>query len=391
MPWSHTSPMDQTTPFIADSLRERLSVPELCELYGVSRQTGSTGLARSLMPGPQGLAERSRRPSPSPRHPPDQVVAALLAARGRHPSWGAKELVSILSKRPPRWPWPARSTGWDMRRRHGLGPQKRMRRVIGHPGQPTRAIAAPHDVWSAACPGPCKPGDGHDGEPLPITEGYRRSPLRCPALSSTSGAGARPVFRRGCQAFGRPRRLRTDNGVPCATHPLARLSQLSAGWVRLGSLPEVIAPGQPPQDGGHARRPRTLNADTTRPPGATLRAQPQKCNPFREACNQARPPEALARRTPAACSAPSPRALPHNRPPLASPDRFAGRSVSAHGGSRWPPHWGNVSPTGVGEDGGLEDSDAGVWKVSCGPRNRGRLHERHRRSEAAYGRRKRRR
>jgi hypothetical protein len=40
MPWSHTSPMDQKTQFIADYLRDRLSVTELCELYGVGIPPG---------------------------------------------------------------------------------------------------------------------------------------------------------------------------------------------------------------------------------------------------------------------------------------------------------------------------------------------------------------
>ena len=101
MPWSQTSPMDQKTPFIAAYLRDRLSGTERCELYGVSRKTGYTWLDRYLKYGPQGLAERSRRPSTSPRHTPDSVVTAILDARRRHPSWGAKKLVSSLSTRPP--------------------------------------------------------------------------------------------------------------------------------------------------------------------------------------------------------------------------------------------------------------------------------------------------
>jgi transposase len=111
--------MDQTTQFIAAYLRDRLSVTELCEFYGVSRKTGYTWIDRDLTHGPQGLEERSRRPSTSPRHTPDDVVAAILEARQRHPSWGAKKLVSILSTRPPRWPWPARSTVCDILNRHG--------------------------------------------------------------------------------------------------------------------------------------------------------------------------------------------------------------------------------------------------------------------------------
>ena len=119
MPWSHTSPMDQKPPFIAAYLRDRLSMTELCEFYGVSRKTEYTWIDRDLTHGPQGLEERSRRPSTSPRHTPDDVVAAILEARPRHPSWGAKKLVSILSTRHPRWPWPARSTVCDSLSRHG--------------------------------------------------------------------------------------------------------------------------------------------------------------------------------------------------------------------------------------------------------------------------------
>jgi putative transposase len=118
MPWRHTSPMDQKTQCIADDLRDRLSVTELCTLYEVSRKTAYTWIDRYLTHGPQGLEARSRRPSTSPRHTPDHVVAAILDARRRHPSWGAKKLVSILSTRHPRWPWPARSTVCDILSRH---------------------------------------------------------------------------------------------------------------------------------------------------------------------------------------------------------------------------------------------------------------------------------
>jgi hypothetical protein len=48
-----------------------------------------------------------------------------------------------------------------------------------------------------------------------------------------------------------PKRIRTDNGVRFATNTLARLSKLSAWWVRLGVLPELIEPGKPQQNGLH--------------------------------------------------------------------------------------------------------------------------------------------
>ena len=71
--------------------------------------------------------------------------------------------------------------------------------------------------------------------------------------------------------------------------------------------------------------------------------------------------------------------MPNKPPPLEDPDRFAVRSVSANDGGGWHRPWVNVSHVCVGADVGLEEIDDGVWNVSCGPLNLGRLLERHRR------------
>ena len=136
---------------------------------------------------------------------------------------------------------------------------------------------------------------------------------------------------------------------------------------------------------------RTLKAETTRPPGATLRAQQRKFNHFREEFNHERPHEALDMRTPAACDEPSPRKMPHKLPPLEYPDRFEVRYVSANGGIRWNHQWVNVSHVCVGAYVGLEEIDDGVWNIYFGPLKLGRFLERHMRIEDAYGRLKRRR
>ena len=378
--------MDQKTPLIADDLRDRLSVTERCTLDGVSRKTAYTWIDRDLTHGPPGLEARSRRPSTSSRHTPEHVVAASLDARRRPPSWGAKQLGSILRTRHPRWPWPARSPVCDLLSRHHLVPRRRQRRAIGHPGQPTRHMTAPNEGWSADFTGHFTTGDGRDGSPLTLTDGDSRFLLGCEALSATRVQEAKPVCTRVCTACGWPQRIRTDNGVPFATNPLARRSQVSAWWVRLGLLPALIEPGKPPQNGRHERLPRTLKADTTRPPGANLRAQQQPFHHCRAAFKHERPHEALDRPTPAACDEPSPRKMPTKRPPLEYPDRFEGRYVRAHGGIRWNHPWVTVSPTCVGESVGREEIDDGVWHVSFEPLTRGRLLARPRRSEDVYGR-----
>jgi putative transposase len=389
MPWRQTSPMDQKMQFIADYLRQTLSIIELCELYGVSRKTGYKWIERYLTSGPSGLEDRSRKPDSSPNQTPQHIVDAFIELRCRHPSWGAKKLVSILQKRHPSWPLPARSTVCDILRRHGLVPKQRQRRHIGHPGKPTNQILAPNDVWSADFKGHFKTGDGLYCYPLTVADGYSRFLLGCQALSSTRVQEAKPVFTRLFKEFGLPKRIRTDNGVPFATNTLARLSRLSAWWVRLGILPEFIEPGKPQQNGRQERMHRTLKAETTRPPAATRRAQQRKFDRFRQEFNFERPHEALDLQTPASRYEASPREMPTKLPPLEYPDRFEVRYVSANGGIRWNHQWINVSTTCAGEYVGLEEIDDGIWNVYFGPLKLGRLLERQMRIEDAYGRLKR--
>ncbi len=258
---------------------------------------------------------------------------------------------------------------------------------IGHPGRPTSRVLAPNDLWCADFKGEFKTGDGIYCYPLTVTDEHSRFLLGCQALRSTKVVEAKPVFTRLFKEYGLPKRIRTDNGVPFATNTLARLSRLSAWWVRLGVLPEFIEPGKPQQNARHERMHRTLKAETTRPPAGSSRAQQRKFNRFREEFNLERPHEALDMQMPASCYERSPREMPNRLPPLEYPDRFEVRYVSANGGIRWKKHaWVNVSTVCIGEYVGLEEIDDGLWDVYFGALRLGRLHERQMRIEDAYGR-----
>jgi transposase InsO family protein len=377
--------MDQKTQFIADYLRHSLSFEELCALYGISRKTGYKWVNRYLTHGPAGLEDQPRRPRSSPTATPEHIVAALLEARQRHPSWGGKKILTLVHKKHRHWSLPHRSTVCDILKRHGLVPKQRKRRRIGHPGKPTTLCYAPNELWAADFKGEFKTGDGRYCYPLTITDGYSRFLLACQGLHSTAVHLAKPVFTRVFKEFGLPQRIRTDNGVPFATTTLARLSRLSAWWVRLGVLPELIEPGKPQQNGRHERMHKTLKAEATRPPAATLGAQQRKFNTFREEFNHVRPHEALDQHTPASHYRPSIRPMPDRLPALEYPDRFEVRYVSANGGIRWRSDWVNVSIVCVGEYVGLEEIDDGLWNVYFGPLKLGRLHEQHMKIEDAYG------
>jgi hypothetical protein len=278
----------------------------------------------------------------------------------------------------------------DILNRHGMVPKKRKRRRIGHPGKPTSLILAPNDLWSADFKGQFKTGNGRYCYPLTVTDNFSRYLLGCQALNSTSLHEAKPVFTQMFKEYGLPLRIRTDNGVPFATNTLARLSRLSAWWVRLGVMPEFIEPGKPQQNGRHERMHRTLKDETTRPAAGSLPAQQRKFNVFRDEFNNERPHEALDQQTPASCYQPSTREMPTKLRPFEYPDRFEVRYVSANGGIRWKKHaWVNVSTVCIGEYVGLEEIDNGLWNVYFGPLKLGRLNERHMRIEDQYGRLKR--
>ena len=389
MPWRETRPMDQRMQFIADYLRQSLSMTELCELYGVSRKTGYKWIERYLAQGPQGLEDQSRRPGSHPNQTPEEIVEAVVQVRQRHPTWGGKKILTVLEKRHAEWALPARSTVCEILNRKGLVPKKRRRRVIGHPGKPSSQVLVPNDLWCVDFKGQFKTGDGIYCYPLTVTDDYSRYLLGCQGLTGTSVAEAKPVFARLFKEYGLPTRIRSDNGVPFATTTLARLSALSAWWVRLGILPELIEPGKPQQNGRHERMHKTLKAEATRPPGANRQAQQRKFNHFRQEFNEERPHEALDMATPGSIYVPSRREMPDRLPPLEYPDRFEVRYVSGNGGIRWNKGWVNVSSTCIGEYVGLEEIDDGVWNVYFGPLKLGRLLERHMRIEDEYGRLKR--
>ncbi len=376
MPWSEMSPMDQKTQFIADYRRGLFSLAELCRRFGISRKTGYKWIERYETLGVTGLSDRSRRPNSCPHETEPKIVEAILCARRRHPTWGAKKLIVLLKRKKLTWNWPARSTVCDILSRHDLIPKKRRRRRLGHPGRPTTLMTEPNEIWTADFKGEFRTLDGIYCYPLTVADGFSRCLLACHGLLSTAHEGAKPVFKRLFQELGLPNFIRTDNGVPFATSAIARLSRLSVWWVRLGIYPELIEPASPQQNGRHERMHRTLKAETTRPAASTRLAQQRRFNRFREEFNDVRPHEAIGQQTPSSLYHASPRPYPRRLPPMEYPAHFEVRLVSRNGGIRWNSRWVNVSHVLGEQYVGLEEIDNGIWNVYFGPIELGRFDER---------------
>jgi hypothetical protein len=77
-------------------------------------------------------------------------------------------------------------------------------------------------------------------------DAFSRFVLRCDALTARSLVDTRRGFERAFAHYGlHTGRIRSDNGGPFASPGLGGLSRLSVWWIRLGIIPERIAPGHP--------------------------------------------------------------------------------------------------------------------------------------------------
>lgn len=367
MPWKEQSPMNERTRFLSDHLSGLYTVSELCRRYGVSRKTGYKWIRRYDAEGPRGLGERTSRPLSISRSTPEPIVRELLAARARHPTWGAKKLLVLVQRKHPTWKLPAKSTAHDILKRHGLVPRRRRRRKRAHPGRPVTVFTQPNLIWTADFKGQFKTKDGVYCYPLTIQDGYSRFLLEVKGLLGPTIDATKPVFRALFKRYGLPDRIRTDNGAPFAAAALGRLSRLSVWFIEHGIVPEFIEPGKPQQNGRHERMHRTLKRDTTRPPAKNLRGQQHLFNAFQLEFNTVRPHEALDQRTPADLYRSSKRRYSPRPGPITYPAHYELRKVSKNGGIRWNARRIPVSHLLAGHNVGLEEVDHGVFDVYFGP------------------------
>jgi putative transposase len=377
MPWRERSPVDLRTQFISEYLEGCCCMVDLCGDYGISRKTGYKWVLRYETLGPAGLVDQSRRPHHSPRATGEAERAAIVAGRRRHPTWGAGKLIGWLAEREPRRPWPKRTTGWELLKRAELV-RARRRRDRAPAATPLAPVTRANEVWTVDFKGQFRTGDGVECYPLTLRDAHSRYVLRCHALLGPLRAPTQRSLARAFAEYGLPERIRSDNGAPFAGHGLARLSRLSVWWIRLGILPEHIAPGHPEQNGSHEQFHAVLKAETARPPAASMRAQQRRFTRFCGEYNHERPHEALGNKVPASRYDASPRPLPSRLPALEYPGHFEVRRVSPIGQVSWRNEAVFVSETLAGQPVGFEEVDDGIWTVVFAGVALGRFNERER-------------
>lgn len=363
MAWKGVTIMDQRVRFISEYLDEHFAVAELCRQFSISRKTGYKWLTRYEKYGALGLEDRSRKPKKCPHKTEYRIVRAIKYIRHRHPTWGPKKILALLSRRHPDWDFPAISTTADILKREGLitGKKHRIRRK--HPGCPTTVSTEPNQIWSADYKGQFKMRNGIYCYPLTVCDMHSRYLLGCEGHEAISLDKSKQHFTRLFKEYGLPERIRTDNGVPFASSAIGRLSSLSVWWIKLGIYPELIEPGQPQQNGKHERMHRTLKKEATIPPEKNLRTQQRRFNKFQKEYNNTRPHEALDMKTPSEIYSNSKREMPKKLEHWDYPPHFQVRLVSNNGGIRWNHKRVPVSHTLIKEYIGFEEINDGIYNV----------------------------
>ena len=373
MPWSTQTPMSQRLEFVHAVLHRAPgeSIVDLCRQIGISEKTGHKWLKRFGDAGPAALADRSHAPQQPAHQVPALIAAALCQLREANPTWGARKLRDVLTREQPTVAWPAPSTITTLLTRAGLVTTRR--RSLRERNAWARSSAltmptAPNDVWTADFKGEFRLGSGPYCYPLTIADLASRYVLAVTGLAGTETVPAAAAFRRCFADVGLPRVIRTDNGVPfAAPGALGSLSALSVWWIRLGIRPERIEKGVPQQNGAHERMHRTLKADATRPPSASLAAQQARFDQWRRTFNERRPHEALHNTPPATHYTPSARVLPRRLPPIEYPLEAEVRRVVSGGEIWWRGEPIFLSKVLRGEYVALRETAEEEWALMFGP------------------------
>jgi len=367
MPWKETRVLDSRLQFIALCQQDTMSFSELCRQFGISRTIGYKFVDRYSRYGPRGLEDMPRVAYSHPNAIDSSVQEQVVALRSEHPNWGPRKLRAILMRQFPDGRWPAASTIGELLKSRGLVSGRSRRRGCATPSFELTQPDAPNSVWTADFKGQFKLGNNQWCYPLTICDRYSRMLLKCQALPNTSTELAKPVWVATFREHGLPRIIRTDNGAPFSSIGIGGLSRLSAWWIRLGIIPERIAPANPQQNGSHENMHRAFKQDVATHPGANLKLQQCANDRFVYDYNYVRPHEALEMRVPADLYQGSRRAYPLILPPLEYPASYTVRQVRTNGDIKWRGDHLFISEILTGEPVGLDQIDDQHWALYYGP------------------------
>jgi transposase InsO family protein len=351
------------------------TVEEICQQFGISRQTAYKWRARYRQKQVRGLEDKSRRPLRRAGPITVRWQRRVRRVRQKLPTWGSRKLRYELQQRFGGRGVPSTAAISRWLRAWGLA-RGRRRRLRG-PVILRAALHVPrrcHEVWTVDFKGWYRTGDGTCVNPLTVRDLHSRYTLAISLLPNQTVEVTRREFQQLFKKHGVPARIRCDNGAPFGAGGPTKLTRLSAWWTKLGIEVQFIRPGHPGENGSHEHFHRVYKAEVARKPERTVRAQQRRSDRWLQKYNVRRPHESLRMRPPAEVFKVNRRRLRRVRPwsyPV-----------------QWESHWvkgsGEITRQGkrryIGEAFardyvGLKPTQSGTWEVFFGPVLVGVLHE----------------
>jgi transposase InsO family protein len=281
-------------------ISDGLSVSQVAQKVGVSRQTLHSWLARYEQAGLEGLIDRSHRPASCPHQMPATVEAALLELRRSRPYWGPKRLVFELSKRSVS-PLPSESAAYRaLVRAQMIDPNLRDRRSRKWKRW-ERAV--PMELWQMDVVGGFPLADGTSAKALTGIDDHSRMCVCARLMTRERSRAVCDGLRAALDTYGAPEQILTDNGKVFTgrfNHPPVEV--LFDAICRENGIDHLLTqPRSPTTTGKIERFHRSMRAEflDSRAPFTNLRAAQQALDEWVEFYNTVRPHQAIAMLTPA--------------------------------------------------------------------------------------------
>lgn len=317
-------------------ISDGLSISQVAEKVGVSRQTLHSWLARYEAEGLEGLVDRSHRPVRCPHQMPAAVEAVLLELRRSRPYWGPRRLVFELAKRKVS-PVPSSSAVYRaLVRAEMIDPSARDRRSRKWKRWER---GAPMELWQMDIVGGFPLADGTSAKALTGIDDHSRMCV-CARLMARERTRAVCDGLRGALAtYGAPEQILTDNGKVFTgrfNHPPTEV--LFEAICREQGIEHLLTqPRSPTTTGKIERFHRSLRAEflSNKSSFTNLKAAQQALDEWVEDYNTNRPHQALKMATPAQRFHAGAPALPPTNAATATADRsgddWISRRVTTNG------------------------------------------------------------
>jgi transposase InsO family protein len=186
-----------------------LTVTEVAEKWGVSRQTVHSWLARYETAGLEGLKDRSHRPASCPHQMPASVEARVCELGRQHPYWGPVRIVHQLGREGVEVV-PSHMGIWRALVRHGLiEPHARGKRLVEFKRWER---GAPMELWQLDVVGGVLLADGTEAKVLTGVDDHSRFCVAAGLMTRAVSRAVCGVFADALRSHGVPQEVLTDNG-----------------------------------------------------------------------------------------------------------------------------------------------------------------------------------